>query len=156
LAVATQRFVRPSRVGGLRGRDTRRADSLVQIISILGAHRRELKASVGERLRLLDERASASESRHTQLEDRLSGLEDRLKQFDRARAAQSQRHELRHKRIVILRQQLEILHGRVVEPSAEARQRSRTHQLGSVLMYVGGLLVLWAVLLELGLALGLS
>jgi hypothetical protein len=131
--VATQQLLRPSR-GEVRGRDTRRADSLVQIISLLGARRREMKASASERLRLLDERAAASESRQIRLDVRLASIEGRLRQGER------------------LRQQLEILRPRADPPPNNARLR----QLGSVLMYVGGLLVVWVVLLQLGLAVGLT
>jgi ABC-type multidrug transport system fused ATPase/permease subunit len=139
VTVATQR---------LRG-EARPANSIVQIISILGARRRELRASVGERLRLLDARALASEPRLIGLAERLAGLEERL---EGARLAQSQRAERRRERIGRLKDQLEILRG----PTQQVTENARVHQLGSVLIYVGGLAVLWVVLLELGLALGLS
>ena len=138
MTVATQRAAARARP----------ANSIVQIISILGARRRELRASVGERLRLLDARTLAAEPRLIGLAERLAGLEERL---ERARLAQSQRAERRRERIVRLRAQLEILRG----PTHQTGN-ARMHQLGSVLMYVGGLAVLWVVLLELGLALGLS
>jgi hypothetical protein len=111
--VATQHLLGP-----VRGRD-----SLVRIIATLGARRRELRASVAERLRLLDERAAALESHHAQLARRLAGVESRLEQ----------RRGLRRE-----------------------GGNAALHRLGSVLMYVGGLLVLWVALLELGLVLGLS
>ena len=138
--VATQRLLRqPARAG--RAPESRPADSMVQIISILGARRRDLRASTGERLRLLAARTPP----HIELEERLAGLEQRL---ESARLAQAQRNERRRARIVRLRELLETLRG----PRAGT---SRQYQLGSVLMYVGGLAVLWVILLELGLALGL-
>jgi uncharacterized coiled-coil protein SlyX len=127
--------------------DRRKADSLVQIISILGARRRELKASVGERLLLLGARTSAFESRHTQLEERLASAEGYLERLGHARAAQSLR-------IAHVREQLQILRTREVRQSP--RPNATLHRYGSVLMYIGGLLVLWVVLLELGLAFGLT
>jgi hypothetical protein len=119
---------------------------LVQIIAILGARRREMKGSVGERLRLLDARASACAARHTVLVTRLAALEGGLEHLERAR-----RTGPRRERIVHLRQQVEMLRGS--KPHLAA---ARVHQLGSALLYVGGLLVLWVVLLELGLAVGLT
>jgi uncharacterized coiled-coil protein SlyX len=130
--------------------DGRKSDSLVQIISILGARRRELKASVGERLLRLGARTSAFESRHVQLEERLASAEGHLEQLDRARVAQSLR-------IVHLGQQLQILRPRTgaSDPGPDPG-RARIHHLSSLLMYIGGLLVLWVVLLEFGLAFGLT
>jgi hypothetical protein len=144
--VATQRLFRQSVDIG-RVRDSRPADSLVQIISILGARRRELKASVGERLMVLGARTSAFESRHVQLEERLVSAEGHLEQLGRARVEQSVR-------IVHLRDQLQIL--RRGEVGQDRAPHTAMHRLGSALMYVGGLLLLWVVLLELGLAFGLT
>jgi hypothetical protein len=192
--VATQRLLQPVRGARIRGRATWQADSFVQIITILGARRRELRASVGERLRLLDELASRAEARHMELEDRLSGLEGHLEQLDRARAARSQRKGLRRERIVVLRRHVELLREGCLaqrsdgteglaqpQPARSGRQRqgeraarreeieqarreeARAHftrapsyRLGSVVMFLGCLLVVWVVLLELGLALGLT
>jgi hypothetical protein len=126
---------------------------LVQIISILGARRRELRVTVSERLRVLDARAAATEARHSQLATRLAQVEGHLERLDDARSSAVARSGLRHERILRLRQQLDILHGAPTRPTPP---HARMHQLGSALMYVGGLLVLWVVLLELGLALGLN
>jgi hypothetical protein len=68
------------------------------------------------------------------LEQRMAGIEGRLRQSDR------------------LIEQLDSLRPRVDRRPAKLRVR----QLGSALMYLGGLLVVWVVLLELGLAFGLS
>jgi len=125
---------------------------MVQIISILGARRRELRASVGARLRVLDARAAASEPRQLGLDERLGKLEGRLEQLERARRAQSERSALRRERIVRLRTQLAILRG----STHQAAENTRVHRLGTLLIYLGGLAVLWVILLELGLALGLS
>jgi hypothetical protein len=146
LTVATQRLLGPSRVG-----DAHKADTLVRIVSILGARRRELRASAGERLRFLEARTSAAAPRHIELEERLVGLEGCLERLERARTAQSQRSERRRERIMRLREQLEILRG----PSQQPSENARMYQLGSALMYIGGLAVLWVVLLELALAFGL-
>ena len=144
--MATQRLLGPSRSG-----DAHKADTLVRIISILGARRRALRASVGERLLLLGAPAFDSESRRMHLDERLTSVEGRLERLERARVVQSQRDERRRERITRLREQLEILRGPTQQPPGNARM----YQLGSALMYVGGLAVLWIVLLELGLAFGL-
>jgi hypothetical protein len=68
------------------------------------------------------------------LEQRIAGIEGRLRQSDRL-----------------------ILQLKSLGPRAEpARANARLRQLGSALMYLGGLLVLWVVLFQLGLALGLG
>jgi hypothetical protein len=130
--VATQHLLRPSR-GLVRMRDSRRADALVQIIALVGARRRDVQASAGERFRLLEERDAIAESRHLRLERRLARIEGRLRQSDR------------------LIDQLETL-----RPRANPRPTNSRLHVGSVLMYVGGLVLLWLVLLVLGFALGFS
>ena len=147
--MATQRLLRPTLRGLAPARPT---DSMVQIISILGARRRESRAKVALRLQVLDALAAASEPRQIGLEERLGKLEGRLEQLERARLAETQRRELRRERIVRLREQLAMLRG----PARPVAENTRVHRLGTTLIYVGGLAVLWVILLELGLALGLS
>jgi len=163
--VATERLMGSSRVDAGRP-----AESLGQIISILGARRRDLRALAGDRLRRLDARAVAAADRHVEMEARLASVEGHLEQLDQARQAHTLRTARRQERIARLKQQVEILRARagardpgaesrpdprVHTPELQAAARARMYQLGTALMYVGGLAVLWVVLLELGLALGL-
>jgi hypothetical protein len=105
----------------------------VGIVATLGARRRELRTLVGERLRLLDERADATQAGYARIEERLASIEGRMDEVNGAHRAKSRRRGLRRG------------HG-----------NAALHQLGSALIYVGSLLVLWVVLLEVGLALGLT
>jgi hypothetical protein len=133
----------------------------VQIVSLLGARRRDMKAAAGERLLQLAHRDALSERRLVAVAARLGAVEEQL---ESARVAGARREANRRERLVQLRGQVELLRIR-----AGARQPPRgslaanasgravwTYQLGSALMYLGGLLLLWVVLLELGLALGLG
>src|SRR5258708_31301659 len=121
---------------------------MVQIIGVLGARRRELGASTGERLRLLNAHARASELRHTGLDARLTRLEDRLACLERARPA-----HVRPLAATPRKRQGGVHRGR--DRTVGGRPGGARWQLGSALIFVGSLVVLWVALLELGLALGL-
>jgi hypothetical protein len=127
--------VRASEVGGLR-----------EVAGMLAQRQSDFTGWLAEECRKLDQRAALADERHSALCSRLEQVEGQLHHVQEV--VLPRRGALRSQRVAVLRQQVEILRGR--PPPARTAGR-----LGTVLMYAGGLLLVWLVLWQLALAFGL-
>ena len=118
----------------------------MDIARLVAQHQCDFTAGVAERCAELEERSSVLEQRHQELLSRFERAELGLKRLEEALPR-------RKVRITALREQLTILRNGA-SPDVQPRVGG-ADRLGTALIYAGGLVLVWLVLWQLGLALGL-
>jgi predicted nuclease with TOPRIM domain len=118
----------------------------MELARLVAHHQRQLATGVAERRSELDERSSVLEQRHRELLSRIERAEVGLTRLEQALPR-------RKVRIATLREELTLLRNGAT-PDVQPRV-SGADRLGTALIYAGGLVLVWLVLWQLGLALGL-
>ena len=128
----------------------RDAEHVMEAARVVAHHQVDVAAGVDEWCRYLEERSSVLDQRHQLLVSRLERAELGLRRLEEVLPR-------RNLRIATLRDQLTGLRNGAaphMEPERNARV-TRAERLGTALIYAGGLLLVWLVLWQLGLAFGL-
>jgi predicted nuclease with TOPRIM domain len=118
----------------------------MELARLVAHHQRQFATGVAERCSELDERLSVLEQRHRELLSRIERAEVGLTRLEQALPR-------RKVRIATLREELTLLRNGAT-PDVQPRV-SGADRLGTALIYAGGLVLVWLVLWQLGLALGL-
>ena len=149
MATAARTFVRREREPVPLVR--READELMDLVCRVAQRQGELKAWLAERSVRLEDLASESDARHSELQSRLEQLEAKVDHL--ARDVVPRRQSQRSQRVAVPRQQVSMLRGNA--PSAVKPAGQATDRFGSALIYAGSLLLVWLVLWQLALAIGM-
>jgi hypothetical protein len=131
-----------------RTRLRRDADDLIEAIAVVARHQRDLVTAVAEDCRRLNRLAAMAEMRDRELAYRLERVERGLNHLEDVLPR-------RTARIAVLREQVAMLRGRTDVVGVPERQVGGHERLGSALIYAGGLVLVWLVLWQIGLAFGL-
>jgi hypothetical protein len=118
----------------------------MEIARLVAHHQGEFAVRMAEQYGYLEERSTVLEQRHRELLSRFERAELGLKRLEEALPR-------RKVRITALREQLTILRNGAT-PDVQPRV-SGADRLGTTLIYAGGLVLVWLVLWQMGLALGL-
>ena len=122
------------------------AEHVMDIARLVAHHQGEFAVRMAEQDGQLEERSTVLEQRHLELLLRIEQAELGLQRLEQALPR-------RRLRIATLREQLAVLRNGV---AAEVQPRvGGADRLGTALLYAGGLVLVWLVLWQLGLALGL-
>lgn len=144
---AARPLVRGERVPLVR----RDANELMDVVCRMAQRQRELRGWLADRRVGVDEHVMAADACYSELLPRLERLEASVEHL--AREVVPRRQAARHQRVSVLRQQVSVLRGDV--RAQVVSDGTVNHRLGTALIYAGSLLLVWLVLWQLALALGL-